>query len=366
MTEQVHRAIPQPMQHDGAGNALRPMSGRLMTRLFAVPALIVTVVITCAVLVTLLFGWIGAGQQEDIPYLIDKLAAGTGEKVAGFMLLPRDKELWQAAQELANRLQSPEKEKIDAAQKSQIAHRLNDILARTVLQRPFSDATLGRITYMAIALGRLGDASSIEQFEQMLSSDDKSVREAGLKGMAWMGPTAEMKQRAATLAPIARDDPSPEVRLLAAATLGQVGSPDDERVIAALKDQLIGDNEVRWNAALALMRLGDLSGKDDVIEMLNRGYWQKQQIRPDPDSDLKRSITEGEMSRNIRSALDALGNVRDPDLRTAVDALTNDKNLDIVKAAKETLAKMSSAGAATAAERAAKTADEKGNHADQR
>ena len=86
------------------------MTSRLMTQLFAVPALIVGAVITCALLVTLAFGWIASGQEESIESLITKISAGTGDKVIGVVLPPKEKELWQAALELAQRLQQPEKE----------------------------------------------------------------------------------------------------------------------------------------------------------------------------------------------------------------------------------------------------------------
>ncbi|MCH7870592.1 MAG: HEAT repeat domain-containing protein [Planctomycetes bacterium] len=327
-------------RQDGDGNVVRPMTAGLMTRLFAVPALIVGVVITCALLVTLAFGWIAAGQEESIEDLITRVTSGTGDKAFGVLLLPKDKELWQAALELARRLKQPEKE-ISAEKLPQIASQLRAGVSGIVeMQRPYSPATRKRMHLLAVALGRLKQPSAIDQFESMLTDDDAAVRKAAVSGMAELGSIPEMRERASSLIPVLNDDPVAEIRLIAATALGQIADPGDQAVIDALRTQLVDEDEVRWNVALALVRLGNESGKVDILDMLSREYWQNRQIRDDPESDQTRPISEAEIGRNIRSALTALDRVRDSEIRSAIRVLADDSNLNVAGDAREVLRKL--------------------------
>ena len=313
-------------ERDSEGNELRPMTSRLMTQLFAVPALIVGAVITCALLVTLAFGWIATGQEESIESLITRISAGTGDKVIGVVLPPKEKELWQAALELARRLQRPEKE-ISPEKLPAIALQLRTAIEGVIrMPRPYSQATKDRMNFMAIALGRLREPSAIEQFESMLTNDEPAVRKAGVSGMAELGPIPEMRSRASTLVPVLNDDPVREIRLMAATALGQIADRGNKAVIDALRKQLVDEDEVRWNVALALIRLGDESGKLDVLDMLSREYWQNRRIKDDPESEQTRPIAEAEIGRNIRSALTALDRVHDSEIRSAIRLLADDPN----------------------------------------
>lgn len=314
------------MERDSGGNELRPMTSRLMTQLFAVPALIVAAVITCALLVTLTFGWIATGQEESIESLITRISGGTGDKVIGVVLPPKEKELWQAALELARRLQRPEKE-IPPEKLSAIALQLQTAIEGVIrMPRPYSKATKDRMNFMAIALGRLGQPSAVEQFESMLVNDEPAVRKAGVSGMAELGPIPKMRSRALTLVPLLSDDPVREIRLMAAAALGQIAARGNKAVIDALRKQRADEDEVRWNVALALVRLGDESGKLDLLDMLSRDYWQNRKIQDDPESERTRPITEAEIGRNIRSALSALDRVHDSEIRSAIRLLAEDRN----------------------------------------
>lgn len=316
-----------------------------MARLFVVPAIIIAVVLACAIFVTLGFGWTGVGKPEDLAFLIDKLAAGTGEKVAGIMLLPREKELWQTALEVANRLASPDIE-LKHHERPAIAARLAGVLDRTIPLQPYTQATRQRITFMSIALGRLQDPSGVSQFRKMLQSPEYAVRAAAVQGLCEMSSLPEARAEVSMLLPLLAGDDSREVRMIAAAALGQLATPSDSDVVSALRKQLADDDEVRWNAALALTKLGSDAARSDVLEMLDRRYWERQEIRDDPESDRRRPIAEREISRNIRGVLAFVNKTADVEIHAAIEVLTNDRNPEISRAARAALAPRSSSAPA--------------------
>jgi hypothetical protein len=321
---------------DEQGNPLRPMTAGLMTRLFAVPAIIVAVVITCAMVVTLAFGWIAESQERPIGKLIETLAAGSGEKVGGVMLLPREKEMWQAALELSRRLENPEE--IPAEERPEAAAKLSAALASAVdYPQPYSEATRNRIGLMAIALGRLGEPAAVDRFASMLEHAVPLVRLAAVRGLAELGPIPETRSRIAVLYPVLHDDSASEVRMLAATAIGQIAPVGDERAIRELRGQLVDGDEVRWNVALALARLGDDGGKLDILDMLSREYWAGRQIQDDPDAPQTRPISEAEIARNLSSTLLSLDRLHDPEIRSAVLVLKDDRNPSVAREARSTI-----------------------------
>lgn len=309
------------------------MSPALLSQLFVVPALIVIVVVSCAMLVTLMFGWVGFGQREDLSRLVDRLAAGTGEKVVGVLLLPKEKELWLAALELANRLQNADRE-IPLERRPALAARLADVLNKTAAAPEPSEATRNRIAYIATALGRLNQPeASVGVLVQLLDSPLPSTRGAAVRGLAELGRVSETQAAAAKMAGLLADSSPLELRVITAAALGQVAALHDPAVIAALRQALADENEVRWNAALSLARLGDRSGLADIVDMLSRDYWKSVKVRVSSDDDRTRPMNEAEISRNIRGALSALAGIDDPAIVAAVEKLKTDSNLDVSKAA---------------------------------
>ncbi len=338
----VGLAPERSIERDGAGNELRPMTPGTMGRLFVVPLLIVGVVLTSAVLVTVLFGWIGTGPQEDLSLLIDKLAAGTGEAVAGVALLPREKELWLAAMEVARRLQNPEE--IPAAERDAVGERLCGIVTRTAGIKPHTDASRKRVGFMAQALGRLGDARAVEPLVELLGSEESEIRSAALRGLAALAALPEARRSVPRVIGVLDSDASPEVRVLAAGALGSLGRAEDAEVREALRRHLSDDEEVRWNTALALLRLGDVSGKADVLELLDRRYWASRPSRPD-EAGRTRRLSENEISRNIRAALEAFTRTADGELKAAIETLTNDHDNQVANAARDALRRLAAGDA---------------------
>lgn len=345
MSDEPERFTPEQIDNvelDGEGNPLRPMTPRLMTQLFGVPALIVLIVISSAVVVTLAFGWIGLGQRQDINTLIDKLARGSGERVAGMLLLPRDKELWQAALEIANRLQKIDSE-IPKEDRPAVAERLAAVLKRTIDESAKSEqnGARERSMFMARALGRIREPVALDYFIEMLASEHVFARTAGVAGVAEMSGVAGVAERAAALIPSLQDHRSAELRMIAAAALGKIALPDDEKIAAALRRQLTDDDEVRWNVALALVRLGhEEPARGDVLDMLNPAYWQGRKVKYDVGSDRTRDISPREVQRNMLAALAALDHVRDAQIRAAIEKLSQGADPTVANMARAVLARI--------------------------
>ena len=133
--------------------------------------------------------------------------------------------------------------------------------------------------------------------------------------------------------------------MLAATAIGQIAPVGDERAIRELRGQLVDGDEVRWNVALALARLGDDGGKLDILDMLSREYWAGRQIQDDPDAPQTRPISEAEIARNLSSTLLSLDRLHDPEIRSAVLVLKDDRNPSVAREARSTIERWDSEGA---------------------
>src|SRR5437762_5374614 len=87
-----------------------PMSKTLLARLFVVPAILVSMLVAGLMSVVILFGWPGIGQRPSANELLTTMEQNAGERQLGMALLPQDKDVWLAAQELAERLRNRDKE----------------------------------------------------------------------------------------------------------------------------------------------------------------------------------------------------------------------------------------------------------------
>ncbi|MCH7527834.1 MAG: hypothetical protein IID39_10390, partial [Planctomycetes bacterium] len=133
----------------------------LMARLFGVPLLIISVILGCAVVVVLLFGSITGEQERSIDSLLTTLEASSGEKTAG-VLLPREKELWQVARELALRLGKKENE-LTSDELAEVVKRLSALLLReSARSEQLSPMGRKKMNYVMTALARTESAKAVE------------------------------------------------------------------------------------------------------------------------------------------------------------------------------------------------------------
>jgi HEAT repeat protein len=121
------------------------------------------------------------------------------------------------------------------------------------------------------------------------------------------------------------DHPQPEVRLSAVITLGNIGQLDSIQYLqGALNDT---EENVRWDAAIALAKMGDSSGQQVILRLLNREYLEK---FPEVDPY--------EQNQIILVAIKAASCIRNSGLSEVIKKLSkNDPNMKVRNAAMEAL-----------------------------
>jgi HEAT repeat protein len=333
-------------------HAVSPMTPTLMARLFIVPAVIVCLLLGVAVVVVL-FGSTSIDKQETIADLLTKLESDTGERTLGAMLMPKAKEYWQAAQELAQRLSQKDKflkpDEIEPAAKRLIAM-LNKLPPGRDVDEPGETERvhLSQQYFMMIALGRLGSPSGVEPLVRLSTDPFWGVRRTALQGMAEMAAVPAARQ--ALPAVLARlEDPKPAVQIVACATLAALADRGDAATIRALSAKLEADRELQWNAAMTLARLGDRAGKLVLMNMLERGYWERLDLEyQEAGSTVRRKYTDVEVANNLKSAIEAASHLQDAELADLVTKLENDKAVVVRDAARAASAKMAPQSAAIA------------------
>jgi HEAT repeat protein len=322
------------------------MTPRLMGRLFVVPLLIVLMIVGSSVLVVLLFGWISTSQQESVDKLVARIEAGSGDKVFGVALLPRDKEVWQAAMELARRLDADHPQSVPVPQRAEIARRLGTILEQA---RGAEQHEIGREMqqFLLTALGNLGQAGTIDVLEKYATDQKQpvSVRRHAIGALVLMRGEPAARESIPALIPL-MDSPEPVLRIAATVAVGALAPPHDPVAIAALtRAYRSSDREVAWNAALALARLGSDAALPLLQDMLTRRHWETQKVeipgaaRP---GEPERRLSPAQVESYLLLSIDAAAALGDPKLKPHIHKLQDDPSLQVRDRARKALQNRSS------------------------
>ena len=112
--------------------------------------------------------------------------------------------------------------------------------------------------YLALAMGRTGQQEFGPTLIEGLEDEDKGSRLAAITALGILRYEPCVNQ----VRKFIQDSYSNEEKLAAAITLGSLG---DKSVISELQN-LLEDEEpnIRWDAAIALVKLGDLSGNQTI------------------------------------------------------------------------------------------------------
>lgn len=307
-----------------------PMTPRLMARLFMVPALIVCLLLAVAVVVVL-FGSTSSDKPASIEELLARLEADTGERTLNYMLMPKAKEAWQAAQELARRFETPEKF-LSPPEIESTSKRLADILSKYPPGRNVDEPGPAQQYFVMMALARLGSPTAVAPLAALLKDENWWTRRTALESLAAMRTVPEAKRSLSNIAPLL-DDPQAAVRIVACAAVAALAEPGDAAAIGWLKRQLDADAEVQWNAATALARLGSPAGKLVLLNMLNRSYWEKMQLQyMDAGTLVRRQYSEAEVANHLVSAIEAAAFIQDSELSASIAALADDRALAVREA----------------------------------
>ena len=166
---------------------------------------------------------------------------------------------WQAAFELSKLLANPDRIHLDDTfHKRMIA----------VYKHSIHDDPSVRM-YIALAMGRTENSIYGKPLLEGLTDKDKGSRVAAIKALGSLAYTSSINQ----LVNFTGLNNSVEERLSATISLGNM---NDQSVISTLQN-LINDEEpnIRWDAAIALAKLGDSSGSEVIKNLLDRKYYDQ-------------------------------------------------------------------------------------------
>lgn len=329
----------------GTSLDVEPISLSLLGRLFGVPLIIIGVIVGGAIIVVVLFGAQSAPEGRSIDAVLGALETSTGERSAA-ILLPREKELWQAALELSLRLEKKDSE-LDADQLKTVVERLRGLVRDGLAnvdrimeqgdsrdrQKALRSARLG---FLIRALGKTGDAAAIADLVEIAGHAHDVYRRVAIQQLGDMYDSPEARKAVSAIVSTLTDGAplSDETKLVACTALSVLADRGDSSATDALTStlRLSGGGEVEWSAALALARLGSSAGKSALIDLLDRSFWEADGRYVTEDgkgNKLRFSMPAHRVDINLMAAIDAAANLGDKDLWDAIDRLKSDPSVAV-------------------------------------
>lgn len=312
-----------------------PMTWSLMGRFFAVPFLIISVIVGGAILVVFLFGGPAAPQRRSIEELLKGLESTSGQRSAG-VLLPREKELWQMALELSLRLEKKDQE-LTPEELNQTASRLAAMVEAQIVESEAAIEPLApddaavrsrRLEFLIHALGRTQRPEAVAPLVKIVALNREPYVAAALQELGNLHQLPEARTAVPQIVGLLAKSPKPETAMIAATALSVLAQPGDESATAPLKSLMFtSDGEVSWSAAMALARLGDPSGKTILLDMLDRTFWQtgeRYQITDEGGVTHRYPMPPQRIDQLLIAAIDASAHLHNKDLWDAIETLKSD------------------------------------------
>ena len=289
-----------PAEGAAAAGPERQTTPFLVLQFFIFPMAIVAV----CVAVFVIFGMIAAEGKGPREYLAEVRTGSANRR-------------WQAAFELSKVLQARKDPVLkDPAFTAELT---------SVFEQSASDDPRVR-RYLALALGRLGDARAVPALLRTAKGSSESPADSETQIYSiWALGAIHDPAALPGLRELAQADDA-GVRKAAVHALGSFTDPGaGETLTAALSDPV---EDVRWNAALALARRHDARAAPVLLQMMDRAHLATiAGLTPDQREDA------------IEQAAAAAGGVDDPALRRALEGLRDSDNSPKVReAARRTLA----------------------------
>ena len=163
---------------------------------------------------------------------------------------------WQSAYELSKVLNNPETVPLDLGFKDQMI---------SAYRHSINDDPLVR-AYLAIAMGATGDGFYSEELVGGITDEARESRLAAIQAVGMVRSTEAVDK---LISVIERSDYQDE-RLAATMSLGFIG---DDRSVPIL-NELLADEEpnIRWDAAIALAKMGEISSAPIIENLMDRNY----------------------------------------------------------------------------------------------
>jgi len=316
---------------------LEPMSLSLLGRWFGVPLLIIGTIVGGAVVVVLLFGGPASAEQRSVESLLQALESSGGERSAG-VLLPREKELWQTALELSERLAKKEAEltsdelhvvarrlatmvEVDKANLDRITAFGEDLSTQRELRS-------GRFDFLMRALARTECDEAIDPLISVVAGGREPYVAVAMQQLGNLYALPGAKRAIEPILAVLEKSNRAETLLTGCTVLSVLAVRDDPRVVNALSAvRLAHDGEVEWSAALALARLGSSAGKSTLLDLLDRAHLEsgeRYQVTDESGKVHRYSLERGRVDAILTAAMDAASRLDDADLWNMIDRLKSD------------------------------------------
>jgi len=220
---------------------------------------------------------------------------------------------WQSAFELAKVLNNPDSDPLTPAFKDQLI---------SSYQRSIHDDPLVR-SYLAMAMGATKDTTFGKPLLPGLKDENLETRLAAVQALGFLKyiPASE------SIIKLIKKSGTQTEKLTATIVLGMIG---DRSTIPFLK-MLLNDQEanIRWDAAIALAKMGDSSGAYIIDGLLDRNYLQQ-----------FKEVDPIEEKRVLMIAIEIASILFDERFKERLNLLSkNDKDLSIRNAAIKALEK---------------------------
>ncbi len=244
-----------------------------------------------AIGVFLLFGFIANEDKSVDEYLAEVTGGGINEP-------------WQGAFGLASKLAQDESLRKNPG----VARRIASALGHPSAQAP-------RVrTFLLLALGSVGHESSIPIVVEYLDDPNSDVRLNAVVAISSIGVPAAITTAPQVAERLKDDDET--VRGYSAYVLGTLENPEAITPLEVALNDPVG--QVRWNAAVALARLGNDAGRAELHRMIDRDYLMAiDELDLQQQQDAMIAAIQAFGMIGADSALGELTDVRDndPDLR---------------------------------------------------
>ena len=245
-----------------------------------------------AIGVFLLFGLIAHEDKSVDEYLAEVTGGGINEP-------------WQGAFGLANKLAHDESLHRDPGTARRIA---------AALGHPSAQAAPRVRTFLLLALGSVGHESSVPIVVEYLDDPNADVRLNAIAAISNIG-VPEAIATAPQVAERLKDDDE-TVRGYSAYVLGTLENREVIKPLEVALNDPVG--QVRWNAAVALARLGTDTGRAELHRMIDRDYLMTiDELNLQQQQDAMIAAIQAFAMIGVDSAMGELTEVRDndPDLR---------------------------------------------------
>jgi len=340
----------------GQDSPITPMTWATMGRFFGVPLLIIGTIVGGSVAVVLLFGGTSAPEQRSIQSLVQALKASGGERSAG-VLLPREKELWQTALDLSERLKK-KKAELSPAELDELATELAGLVRAdlshldnvTAFDGDLAvqkDVRATRFVFLLRALARTERPEAIETLIEVIRSRNAPFVVVAMQEAANLHEGLDSRRIVPVILEAMIGNDHRESLLVACTALSVLAAPGDLRVIDALSSvRLSQEGEVAWSAALALGRLGSPAGKSTLLDLMDRDFWKSGERYVTTDergNTLRYPMPPGRVDEIMTAAIEASLNLKDPDLWAVIDRLQSDASLSVRGAAQKAAERRASA-----------------------